>query len=187
MATPSQLVLRSDLDFEAGKREKVLGTWDEMTAGHKVNVKFNAEIASITGEKGDFTLTTKAGETITAETVILAIGTQGNPNLVRCPVGEGAQVQYQLDDPGEYIDEHIIVIGAGDAGIENALGLAADPEQRNIVTIVNRSAEFATAKDANVKALIAAEARRAHHHPARDHRQQDRARAGSPSTRATAN
>ena len=56
MATPSQLVLRSDLNFEAGKREKVLGTWDEMTAGHKVNVKLNAEIASITGEKGNFTL-----------------------------------------------------------------------------------------------------------------------------------
>jgi cGMP-dependent protein kinase 2 len=157
MATPSQLVLRSDLKFEAGKREKVLGTWDEMTAGHGVNVKSNAEIASITGEKGNFTLTTKAGETIKADTVILAIGTQGNPNLVRCPVGEGAKVQYQLDDPGEYIDEHITVIGAGDAGIENALGLAADPEQRNTVTIVNRSAEFATAKDANVKALLAAE------------------------------
>jgi CRP-like cAMP-binding protein/Fe-S-cluster-containing hydrogenase component 2/thioredoxin reductase len=158
MATPSQLVLRSDLSFEAGKRERVLGTWDEMTAGHKVNVKLNAEIASITGEKGNFTLTTKGGETIVADTVILAIGTQGNPNLVRCAVGEGAVVQYQLDDPGAYIDEHIIVIGAGDAGIENALGLAADPEQRNFVTIVNRSAEFATAKDANVKALTAAEA-----------------------------
>jgi len=157
MATPSQLVLRSDLKFEAGKREKVLGTWDEMTAGHEVNVKTDAEIASITGEEGNFTLKTKAGETITADTVILAIGTQGNPNLVRCPVGEGAVVQYQLDDPGEYIDEHITVIGAGDAGIENALGLAADPEQRNVVTIVNRSADFATAKDANVKALVAAE------------------------------
>ena len=33
MATPSQLVLRSDLDFEAGKREKVLGTWDEHDRG----------------------------------------------------------------------------------------------------------------------------------------------------------
>ena len=32
MATPSQLVLRSDFDFEAGKREKVLGTWDEQAA-----------------------------------------------------------------------------------------------------------------------------------------------------------
>jgi cGMP-dependent protein kinase 2 len=158
MATPSQLVLRSDMDFEAGKREAVLGTWDRLAAEHKINVMLKAEVRSITGERGNFTLTMTSGESIVAEHVILAIGTQGNPNLVRCPVGEGAVVQYTLDDPGEYVDEHITVIGAGDAGIENALGLAADPEQRNTVTIVNRSAEFATAKDANVKALLAAEA-----------------------------
>jgi cGMP-dependent protein kinase 2 len=158
MATPSNLVLRSDLDFEAGKREVVLGTWDEQAGGCKVNVLYNTEIAAITGAKGDFSLQTRKGETILAETVILAIGTQGNPNLVRCPVGEGAVVQYQLDDPGEYVDEHIVVIGAGDAGIENAMGLAADPQQRNTVTIVNRSAEFATAKAANVTALRAMEA-----------------------------
>jgi CRP-like cAMP-binding protein/Fe-S-cluster-containing hydrogenase component 2/thioredoxin reductase len=158
MATPSQLVLRSDMDFEAGKREAVLGTWDRLAAEHRINVMLNADVRSIAGEKGAFTLTMTTGDAIVAENVILAIGTQGNPNLVRCPVGEGATVQYQLDDPGEYVDEHIVVIGAGDAGIENALGLAADPEQRNVVTIVNRSAEFATAKDANVKALVAAEA-----------------------------
>ena len=158
MATPSSLVLRSDLDFEAGKREAVLGTWDAQAAANKVNVRYNAEITAITGEKGNFTLRTKAGDTILAETVILGIGTQGNPNLVRCPVEEGAVVQYQLDDPGEYIDEHIVVLGTGDAGIENAMGLAADPQQRNKVAIVNRSADFATAKDANVKALIAMEA-----------------------------
>ncbi|HYE29280.1 MAG TPA: NAD(P)-binding domain-containing protein, partial [Allosphingosinicella sp.] len=158
MATPSQLVLRSDMDFEAGKREAVLGTWDRLAAEHGINVRLNAEVRSIAGERGRFSLTLTSGDVVEAETVVLAIGTQGNPNLVRCPVGEGAVVQYQLDDPGEYVDEHIVVIGAGDAGIENALGLAADPEQRNNVTIVNRSAEFATAKDANVKALLAAEA-----------------------------
>ena len=158
MATPSQLVLRSDMDFDAGKRETILGTWDQQAAENKVNVMYNAEVASITGAKGDFTLKTRNGDEVKAEAVVLALGTQGNPNLVRCPVEEGAQVQYQLDDPGEYVDEHITVIGAGDAGIENALGLAADPEQRNTVTIVNRSADFATAKDANIKALLAAEA-----------------------------
>jgi CRP-like cAMP-binding protein/Fe-S-cluster-containing hydrogenase component 2/thioredoxin reductase len=158
MATPSNLVLRSDLHFDAGKREAVLGTWDEQTAGHKVNVVYHTEIASITGEQGHFSLKTRKGDEIIAETVILAIGTQGNPNLVRCPVGEGAVVQYQLDDPAEYVDENIVVIGAGDAGIENAMGLAADPQQRNQVTIVNRSADFATAKDANVKALLAMQA-----------------------------
>jgi CRP-like cAMP-binding protein/thioredoxin reductase/Fe-S-cluster-containing hydrogenase component 2 len=157
MATPSQLVLRSDMDFDAGKREAVLGTWDRMAGEHQVNVMLGAEVRSIAGTKGDFTITLASGETVTAENVVLAIGTQGNPNLVKCPVGEGAVVQYQLDDPGEYADEHIVVIGAGDAGIENALGLAADPEQRNRVTIVNRKSEFATAKDANVKALLAAE------------------------------
>ena len=49
------------------------------------------------------------------------------------------------------------MIGAGDAGIENALGLAADPEQGNIVTILNRSADFARAKGANVQLMLAAE------------------------------
>lgn len=158
MATPSQLVLRSDMAFEAGKRERILDVWREQAAAGAIEVRYNAEVKAITGTVGDFTIATTNGETILAETVVLAIGTQGNPNLVRCPVGEGAAVQYQLDDPGEYIDEHIVVLGTGDAGIENALGLAADPEQRNTVTIVNRSAEFATAKDANVKALLAAEA-----------------------------
>ncbi|HEU4650013.1 MAG TPA: NAD(P)-binding domain-containing protein, partial [Croceibacterium sp.] len=158
MATPANLVLRADLDFEAGKREAVLGTWDAQTGEHQVNVRYETEIVSITGASGDFTVTPKRGEPIRAEAVILAIGTQGNPNLVRCPVGEGAVVQYQLDDPAAYNDEHIVVIGAGDAGIENAMGLAADPQQRNTVTIVNRSADFATAKEANVKALQAMQA-----------------------------
>ena len=158
MATPAQLILRSDLHFEAGKRESVLGTWDEGTAAKGVNVMLNAEVVGITGAAGDFTIAIKDGRTVSAEQIILAIGTQGNPNLVRCPVSEGTVVQYSLDDPAEYIDEHITVIGGGDAGIENALGLLADPEQRNVLTLVNRGADFPTAKGANVKALLAAEA-----------------------------
>lgn len=156
MATPSQLVLRSDIEFDAGKREKILGLWDEQTERHAVNVRLHSEIASIEGDEGAFTIGLADGATIAAETIILAIGTQGNPNLVRSDVGEGAVVQYTLDDPGEYIDEHIFVIGGGDAGIENALGLAADPEQRNTVALLNRGADFPTAKGANVKALQSA-------------------------------
>ena len=156
MATPSQLVLRADVDFAAGKREAVLDTWDIQTDGNKVNVRKNAEIKGISGTKGEFTLELTNGETVKAENVIMAIGTQGNPNMLRCPGFDLPHIQYQLDDPGEYIDEHIAVIGGGDAGIENALGLAADAEQRNTVTIVNRGPEFSTAKDANVKALFAA-------------------------------
>ncbi|WP_439491394.1 cyclic nucleotide-binding domain-containing protein [Blastomonas fulva] len=184
MATPSQLVLRSDMGFEAGKRETVLGTWDRQAAEAGVNVRYQAEVKAIVGtgapiegsvqkivtRKRDGTSETKEiqrlsppyrltladGGEIIADTVVLAIGTQGNPNLIGCPGGTLPHVQYQLDDPAMYNDEHIFVIGGGDAGIENALGLAADAAQGNVVTIVNRGAEFASAKDANVKALMAA-------------------------------
>jgi CRP-like cAMP-binding protein/Fe-S-cluster-containing hydrogenase component 2/thioredoxin reductase len=156
MATPSQLVLRSDFDFDAGKREKILQTWNDQAASQNVQVRYRSEVTAISGAPGAFTIKLADGDSINAETVILAIGTQGNPNLMRCPGGDLPHVEYQLDDPTAILDEHITVIGAGDAGIENALGLAADPEQRNVVTIVNRSADFSRAKDANVKALTSA-------------------------------
>ena len=183
MATPSNLVLRSDIDFEAGKRETILGIWDEQIAGHKVNVKYHAEAKAIRGI-GDaipgsvqqivtrgrdgsssvkeiqrhappYAIELTNGETVMAENVILAIGTQGNPNRMRCPGADLPHVQYQLDDPAEYVDEHIIIVGTGDAGIENARGLAEDPAQRNTVSILNRGTEFPTAKAANVSALMA--------------------------------
>ena len=156
MATPAQLVLRSDCDFAAGKREAVLAQWNADAAKAGVNVRYNAEAKAITGAKGDFSVALTNGDVIRAETVVLAIGTQGNPNLMRCEGAALPHVQYQLDDPAEYIDEHIFVFGGGDAGIENALGLAADQAQGNVVTLVNRSADFARAKDANVKALTSA-------------------------------
>ena len=158
MATPSNLVLRSDLDFDAGKREFILDTWNRQIEEGKVNVRLNSEVVEISGKIGAFEIKLKNGETVQAETVVMGIGTQGNPNMLRCPGADHTMIQYQLDDPGEYVDEHITVIGSGDAGIENALGLAADDAQRNTVTILNRRAEFARAKAANVALLEEAEA-----------------------------
>ncbi len=153
MATPSQLVLRSDMEFDAGRREAILATWDGLAVKLGIEVRYRSEVKAIEGTRGDFRITLTDGVTVTAENVVLAIGTQGNPNLMRCPGSTLPHVQYQLDDPGDYIDEHITVIGSGDAGIENALGLAADAAQGNVVTILNRSADFARAKGANVKLL----------------------------------
>ena len=153
MATPSALVLRSDMPFDAGKREAVLGDWDERAAALGMAVQYDAEVKAIEGDLGDFVLKLANGKQVRSETVILAIGTQGNPNLLRCPGGDLPHVQYQLDDPAEFIDEHIVVVGAGDAGIENALGLAADPAQHNVVTILNRTADFSRSKPANVALL----------------------------------
>ncbi|MEQ1688032.1 MAG: NAD(P)-binding domain-containing protein, partial [Sphingopyxis sp.] len=152
MATPVQLDLRSDVDFDAGKREAILGRWGEQ--GGALNIAYDADVSAITGVQGDFTVACADGRSWRGKHVILAIGTQGNPNRLDVPGADLPHVQYQLNDPGEYIDEHITVVGGGDAGIENALGLASDAAQGNVVTILNRDAGFIRAKGPNVAALM---------------------------------
>ena len=156
MATPNQLVLRSDIDFDAGSREEILGRWEEQTEAGNINVLFDAEVTAVTGKKGDFELTLVDGKKIKAAHVILGIGTQGNPNTLRVPGGDLPFIQYTLDDPDAYFNEDIIVIGGGDAGIENALGLIANPDLSNRVTLLQRGPDFPRAKGANVKSLMSA-------------------------------
>ncbi|HBF96917.1 MAG TPA: hypothetical protein DDW95_00070, partial [Alphaproteobacteria bacterium] len=152
MATPDILPLRSDMSFAMGIREDILRTWDEETAKHEVNVRYKAEVTAISGSKGDFTLTLGNGDTLTCEFVVFAIGLQGNLRKMGVDGEDREWIQYQLDDPDEYADETIVVVGAGDAAIENAVALS----KQNNVVIVNRRDEFARAKQGNNSLITAA-------------------------------
>ena len=152
MATPDVLPLRSELTFQIGVREDILGTWEKQIAALKTNVRFNSEVAGISGQKGDFTLKLSDGATVNAEYVVFAIGLQGNIRLLGVPGQDRDWVQYQLNDPDEYSDETIVVVGAGDAGIENALALT----RQNNVVILNRGSEFARIKQGNLTAITTA-------------------------------
>jgi len=152
MATPEVLPLRSDLDFKEESREEVIEGWDSVTAELKVNLRLNTEVSAIAGEKGAFTVTLGGGETLTAEFVILAIGVQGNLNRLRIPGADLPILQYQLDDPDAYKGEEIVVVGTGDAGLENALALAVN----NDVALINQIADFPRAKAGNVALVEAA-------------------------------
>lgn len=149
MATPDVLPLRSPLDFQADIRENVLGTWDRQIAEKKVNLRLKSEVRSITGQQGAFQITLGDKTTLTAENIILAIGVQGNLRTMRVPGENVPFVQYQLDDPTAHEGETVIVVGAGDAAIENAVALS----KQNKVIIVNRRNEFARAKTGNLTAI----------------------------------
>jgi len=152
MAEPDYLDLRSDFPFDKGSREEILGYWESNLAEHNVNIEFGSEVTAVTGSKDDFSIKLANGKTITADNIVLSIGVQGNPRKLGVPGSEHPLVQYQLDDPEEYSGEHIIVVGAGDAAIENAVALTA----QNRVTILNRKDEFSRAKQGNLDSIIAA-------------------------------
>lgn len=152
MATPDVLPLRSEIPFQMGAREQVLGAWQTGIDKHKVNVRYNAEVSGITGEKENFTLKLKDGDEVRASHVVLAIGLQGNIRKLGVPGQDRDWVQYQLDDPDEYSGETIVVVGAGDAAIENALALT----KQNNVFILNRGSEFARVKQGNLTGITTA-------------------------------
>jgi Fe-S-cluster-containing hydrogenase component 2/thioredoxin reductase/CRP-like cAMP-binding protein len=152
MAEPGFLDLRSDLGFGAGSREKILSAWGDGLRQLRVNVRHNAEVKKVSGQKGGFAIQLVSGEVINAATVVLAIGLEGNPRKLGCSGEDLDRVQYQLDDPKEFSNETILVVGAGDSAIENALALA----EQNDVWILNRGKEFSRAKDANLNAVVAA-------------------------------
>ena len=152
MAEPPVLPLRSDLPFAAGTRETVLDNWQGGIESLGVNARYGAEVVAIERQPAGFRLGLKDGSALTADQVVFAIGMQGNLRKLEVPGADLPCVQYQLDDPEEYRGEVIVVVGAGDAAIENAIALAA----QNEVVIINRIDEFARVKDGNLKLITKA-------------------------------
>lgn len=156
MAEPGFLPLRSGMSFEAGKRESILGTWDSQLLNQKINIQYKktvSKIVKLNDGAGPFELTCEDGSTTTARTVILGIGLQGNIRKIGTAGDDLPNVQYTLADPDEFNNETIIVIGAGDAAIENALALM----KNNKVVLINRKDEFARCKEGNLNQILAAD------------------------------
>src|SRR5260221_8039516 len=146
MAEPQILPLRSPLTFAAGRREIVLDTWTRQLGERRVDIRYNCEVTGIEGKDGGFEVKTRSGEHFFCRKLVLAIGLQGNIRKLGVAGDSLERVQYQLDDPDEYRDDTIVVVGAGDAAIENALALA----ERNHVILVNRNEEFTRCKEGNL-------------------------------------
>jgi len=157
MAEPPQLPLQPDLKmkFQEGAREDVLEWWTEAVREAGTRIVEATEVLSIEGEKGAFRISMRGPDgarSVDATHIVLAIGVQGDLRKFGVPGDEQPWVTYQLEDAAAHEDERVVVVGVGDAGIENALALA---DQGNEVTIVNRREEIDRAKRKNRAALEA--------------------------------
>jgi len=141
--------LRSDISFAAVSREEILDTWEREIVSKGINVRYGADVKTIAGQKGAFNITLTDGSTIDAEFAVLATGFQGNVRKLGVPGEDLPFVQYQLDDPDELANETIVIVGAGDAPVANAIALA----KQNRVVIVNRRDDFDRAAVINRIAL----------------------------------
>ena len=152
MAYPITLPLRSGLPFAAASREEVLQRWGDRIDELGINLRYEARVTGIERAESTFVVILAKEQRIMAKSVVLAIGLQGNVNKLGLSADECLPIQYHLDDAAAHQSERIVVIGAGDSAIENALGLV----ENNTVYVANRGEEFVSAKSSNESALRSA-------------------------------
>ena len=155
MAEPAHIPLRSGMTFGEGRREEILDTWAREIEQQGLNVRYRSKVVGVARdpESGVFSVSCEDGYAATTRAVVLGIGLQGNVRKLGVPGENLSRVQYTLSDPDEFHDETIVVVGSGDAGIENAVALSA----HNHVHILNRSEEFTSCKEGNRTLLLATE------------------------------
>jgi CRP-like cAMP-binding protein/thioredoxin reductase/Fe-S-cluster-containing hydrogenase component 2 len=154
MAEPMLIPARGALPFQAGSRESILAAWSDHVVEKKINIVFNAEVKSVKKEGTRFQVKTAQGAEYDAANLILAIGTQGNPNKLDAPGADLPHVLYRLNDAAEHCDQKLLVVGAGDSALEVAIALAKE----NQVGVVCRKPEIVVANEELTKKLPPLEA-----------------------------
>ncbi len=152
MAEPCQLPLRSDVEFRAGDRESILDKWEQTISNTEINIRYKAEVRSIVSKNDAFRIVLKTGQSLSTKNIILALGVQGKPRKLNVPGEEYPFVQTSLESADAYHQETIVIVGAGDSAIENAISLCSD----NRVIVINRRNDFSRAKESNMNRIIKA-------------------------------
>jgi len=157
MAEPASVSLHSDIEIEfvADSREMVLERWarDCRRAGVEMRLGSDYDVLGVEGTKGDFRVRTRGGEIFHARHVVLAIGTSGAPRPFGVSGENLPHVVFEIEDASAYHDQQIVIVGAGDSAIEDALALA---ECDNDVVLIQRRSGFDRAKPANRSAIESA-------------------------------
>ncbi|AVK63491.1 ferredoxin--NADP(+) reductase [Lactobacillus sp. CBA3606] len=108
-----------------------------------IAVQLNSAVTNITGQLGDFTITTKTGAVSHSQAVIVATGSGAfQPRKLAVDNAaqfEGQQLFYHLPSRDQFQNQTVLVAGGGDSAIDMALMLAPVAKQ---VYIMHRRDQF---------------------------------------------
>jgi len=146
MTQPADLPIVGKVKINETNKEALLGFWQaiEQKTGIKINYKERMEM--ITPEENGLTVQTTHGKYHT-KAVLLAIGRRGTPRKLGVPGEQQAKVVYNLIDPEQYQNMHVLVVGGGNSALEAATSIAQQPG--TTVTLSYRSNAFSRAAEKN--------------------------------------
>lgn len=151
-AEPEGAPNRSNLWFEECTREELLARWRHQVAEIGLAIHENERVVAIEREGESFVVHSDKAR-YSARSVVLSVGTAGNPRKAGVPGEEEqrAKILHTLSDPAAYRGKKIFIYGGGDVAVEAALALCRE----NQVTLLTIDPALTFPRKRNVDALLA--------------------------------
>ncbi len=151
MTAPVDLPLWGKVKFTEAKKEALLELWQNVIAKTKLKIHTGEKVTDIQRNiDGNFEITSTTKK-VKVKYIVLALGRRGTPRKLGIPGEELSKVAYRLIDAASYKGASVVIVGGGDSAIEAAIGLAA--QQNNKVIISYRKEEFSRIKERNKQHL----------------------------------
>jgi thioredoxin reductase/NAD-dependent dihydropyrimidine dehydrogenase PreA subunit len=158
----AKVVMTGALDFpvygRVSKRkmskEQLVELWEDIREKTGLRVAVGELVEKIErGEDGSWLVSATGGVFKTAN-VLLALGRRGSPRKLDVPGEEQFKVVYRVIEPEVFQDQHVLVVGGGNAAVESAFALI-DGGKCASVTISYRKNNFARCRQPNRKRIDA--------------------------------
>ena len=142
MTAPLKLPIIGQVKLGEINKEVLMNFWRD--AEQKSGIRINTRERMDKVERGDdgYIVTTQKGA-YHAKTELLAIGRRGTPR--------SSKVVYRLDDPSQYRNQSVLVVGGGNSALEAALQISEEPNTK--VTLSYRGTAFQNANPRNIAAV----------------------------------
>ena len=147
MTAPVKLPIIGQVKFGETTKEVLMNFWNaaQQKSGIRINTKERME--TIDKVDGGYVVHTPKGQ-YHAKAILLAIGRRGSPRKLGVQGEEEQKVVYKLDDPAQYRNQRVLVVGGGNSALEAALQISEEPG--TTVTLSYRGSAFQKANPKNV-------------------------------------
>lgn len=146
MAAPMDLPIYGKVKIKEISKEALIELWEDVADKTGIKINFGERMERIEREGDAYSIVTSRATYLT-RSVLLSIGRRGTPRKLDVPGEELEKVVYRLVDPEQYQNQHVLVVGGGDAALEAAVSISEAPG--TTVTLSYRGNAFNRVKPKN--------------------------------------